>query len=820
MSARSAYSRKVNAKKHSRPAIPPATPTVPAPPVPALSRPESHDNFDVNYHPEGSGAQPLHGRPRSISHASGSSHDTPRSAIEKSLLRQAMDENSEKVRNKISITFTGKPEMGSNIYKEQQLYAQQEATTGPPSHRDQACSPYAASSRSSGTQPSRTFMPRSNTSGLSSDSNSKSNEPTEKNGFRIKKFLGNAKKTQPWMKLKHDPELWDDMGDTLIYYSSEVSQSKALPEPSFRLSSAALEESSESQFFMGMLRESHISELCGGDRPPSPNDSPHNPVASNQFSESQQGPCQDGQESVEQNRSPRSFTRMRHNEQSRSEPTPPVSSDNSQERRSGAPVHHELFFPISSNGSSQTILREHLSVRNVFALVLSKSLVGLDLCQTLSDLLARFNQYMPDRDNKRAIIEYIFDQGLQDVRNDPESASGLLAWSELEGIQWLVGWREGFIHSVGMYDDVRKLPTFSNLNPMTRHLLEQKSAEMLLRNEIAERVLAEFDFREMWPMSSANPPMAKVSFIRFQQSLREFYKDLYPQRANGRPWLDREVARRLQEDFAILYDFIVDHGVIWDKKDDDRRNADHDEQKVDDSRQWKRNAYEYRMIKKGDPHFTADQPNLPIVDMFISFDLKHAGAHIPHPFPLLPDPSKPITPPKKSKFGFTKPSKNTQYSGIVARQTECAYARATNVYALGSISKENALIQFFKDHEYEDKISEVDPHDARLGRWILLYGILQVLSHISGDTPGLLHTSGVKYFLNPNTNNCPPWEQNPKLQIHSFDQEHSHCWLAAKCWESERSTQLSNRRKYLEIKIQDYENGLRTRSYSNSQPPL
>ncbi|KAI9713727.1 MAG: hypothetical protein M1812_006565 [Candelaria pacifica] len=837
MSARSAYSRKVNAKKHNAPILP--APRVPAPPPAVVSRHESHDNFDVNHPPERSGTQSSYSRPQSISQAS--SHDVPRTAPTRSNWRQAYEEQSEKVRNTCALKLTGKPEKGNIYYREQQV-AQQETfpsppslrapslreqafssppslrgqAGSPPSLRGQAGSPYAASSRSSGTQPPRTRMPRSNTSGLSS----KSLDPMDGSGFEVKKFLGHAKQTQPWMKLRHDPELWDDTTDTVVYFGA-ATETTPLPEPSFRLSSTNLAESSESNFFLNMLREGHIYESFDQDMPPSPTSSPDDPAASNYLPESQQS-HPERQESVEQIRSPRSVDRTRNYEHGRGEPTPPLSSDNSRERKPGMPIRHELYFPISavSVGSKEDILREHLSIRNVFAVIHNKSLVGLNLFQALCDLLDRMNQYMPGNDNKAAIIEYIYDQGLEDVRNDPESAISLLAWSELKDVEWMEGWREGFVHAVGMYNEVKELSLYPSVSVLSRHLIQQKANEIYLRTKEAEKVLRDFDLKEIWPMSSANPPVAKQSFLRFQASLQQLYQETYihwpPKTASGETWLNREITQRLQEDFAILYDFVVDRSIIWEKKDENRRQGD-DYEGTNGAKQLKHNAYEYKMVKKNDPHFTADLPTLPIVDMLIKFDLKHAGAHIPHPFPLTPDSTKPVTPPKKSFFG-SRSSKNTIDPVTVARRTELAYSTATNVHALSSISQDNALIKHFMVVEYGDKIGEVDPYDARLGRWILLYGILQILSHISGDTPGIMHNRGVKYYLNPNLHSCPPWEKDSERGMQSFNQELSHCWLASKKWEAEKATLISTRRKHHEIKIADYEYGIRSRSQSTVHP--
>ncbi len=602
----------------------------------------------------------------------------------------------------------------------------------------------------------------------------------------------------------------------MVYYGTN-SQHAPLPEASFRLPSQTLTKSCGSQFFVDMLHLGHPQQ--SQELPPSPTSSPENVITPNYLSESRQSTYPERRDFAEETRSPRSSTRAPFNEHARG-PTPP--SDDNQERDSRVKPRNELFFPIPTTDSHEVILRNHLSIRNVFALIFKASLVGLDFYQALCDLLDRMNQYFPDQDNKQEIIEYLYKQGLEDVRNDPESAMGLMAWSEQSDVQWTDGFREGFVHCVGMYHEVKQLPNFNNVRFLTQQSLQQKSNELYLRIKEAENMLADFDFSEMWPMSSANPPMARVSFVRFQVSLKQLYENIYfqwPPKTYGETWLNRELTQRLQHDFGLLYDYIVDHAVVWEKKNARRYSEDDElESEAEDMTPWKNNAYEFKMAKRGSLTFTADIPNLPIVDMLIKFDFKHACAHIPHPFPLTPESSKPITPPRKGFF--SKSHKTAMDPVTVARQTELAYSRATNVQALGHSKHENALIKHFINLEYGDKIGEVDPYDARLGRWILLYGILQVLSQICSDTPGIRHKKGVSYFLNPPMRGLPSWEKDPdNNDIESSSQENTHCWRAAKRWEEERQEQMSSMRRHHEITIPGYDNGMGARNYSSSHLP-
>lgn len=55
------------------------------------------------------------------------------------------------------------------------------------------------------------------------------------------------------------------------------------------------------------------------------------------------------------------------------------------------------------------------------------------------------------------------------------------------------------------------------------------------------------------------------------------------------------------------------------------------------------------------------------------------------------------------------------------------------------------------------RLDGVNTHDARMGRWLIIYCMLQMLSRLAVDIQGLWYTSGVPYFLNCDVAGCPPW---------------------------------------------------------------
>jgi hypothetical protein len=51
----------------------------------------------------------------------------------------------------------------------------------------------------------------------------------------------------------------------------------------------------------------------------------------------------------------------------------------------------------------------------------------------------------------------------------------------------------------------------------------------------------------------------------------------------------------------------------------------------------------------------------------------------------------------------------------------------------------------------------MDTHEGRLGRWIIIYCTMQLLSKVTVDIRGLRYTSGVEYSLDADLDGTPPW---------------------------------------------------------------
>ncbi|KAK8075594.1 hypothetical protein PG997_010257 [Apiospora hydei] len=444
------------------------------------------------------------------------------------------------------------------------------------------------------------------------------------------------------------------------------------------------------------------------------------------------------------------------------QPTPPMSEDATLADADGQ-ISYEMYFPTPPNMNRLDVHRHAITTRNVFALLYHASLVGLSLHQALSDLHDRLDTYMPpEADNVGTILNYISARGIDDARNDPETAVSLLAWSEKPEVRWEEGWREAFLHSAGMYSRLEGCVDFKYITPITRALLERACLECQLRVQAAEERLCDFGYGDTWPSSGPiTTGPARAAADRLQQFIKDHYIGLYgcwPPPSSGATtsdgeemWLTRNVAQTLQRDFGALYDYLVNRDIIWD------------ESETRSSRKW------MMVSESGNRAFDPDTYDLPLTDMLIEWDNRLRFPHIPHPYPLVPESISPTAQSGsanswKSKKSDKDKDKNNNRGGgderILERRVQLAYTEATNIYILGSDLVPSLLVDAFVRFEKGDQVGVVDPSLARRGRWVLIYAILQTLASVSVDAPNVRYRDDVAYHLSPRLKGTktPPWK--------------------------------------------------------------
>jgi hypothetical protein len=435
-------------------------------------------------------------------------------------------------------------------------------------------------------------------------------------------------------------------------------------------------------------------------------------------------------------------------------------------------------------------------------------IIGNDFYEMLSDLQNVMDTYYELNEpserwhSAQVLVQFITQMQLDDVRGNLSHALGLLAWSEQTNVMWDAGYLEGFVHCVGMMtQQTLKMREYRNLSQVSRHKLQNANNAMQLRLIEAEERLSRFDFPEMWYIDGvAGGHPTQKSFEAFRDFLYGFYEAEYgswPPRNEDHQghWLGRNLMTRLQADFGAIYQYWVDRDIVWDANEERH------------TRKW-----EMVPTKLRAGGFQADSPGLPVTDMLMGFDSSQKYDHIPHPYPLLPhsrSPSSKVPSNRKSLFGkFKSKEKESKVPDVKSQyQMALAFNQASNINRLGTTfegkfrlrtpqyvnviltkTTDNKILDELGVYEKSFQIPGVTPSEARLGRWILLYGILQVLSTVSVDTAGLKYKDKIKYFISPSLEGCPPWRslEAAPLMIDAC-QQRSYCWQAPQSWGEGRS---------------------------------
>ncbi len=438
-------------------------------------------------------------------------------------------------------------------------------------------------------------------------------------------------------------------------------------------------------------------------------------------------------------------------------------------------ISHKIYLgPPTGVSDKIEVLRHHITTRNFFAFLQRKCLVGFTFYQALVDLHQRLEEYLPPGTDCTAAMRcYLVELGLVNVSNEPRAAAGLLAWSE--DIRWNEGWREAFVHGVGMYEQLNQLQETADVSLPTKAHLDRKYLELQVRIQEVQDCLGKWHFDELHHALEDEPPSVKQASERFRKFLKQHYQKEYehwPVKKGVEVknlWLDRSIILRLQEDFEALYEFLVDRTVTW--------NEEKDEMSCESD---KRNAKNSILKSNSQCWVDADDDRMLCICRNIDCRL-NAADNIPYPYPILPSSVPPPADGGKKKGLFSKEKNKDR---IRESRLAHAYNASTNADRLDREYAFNALVKAFITFEKSDQLDVVDPREARRERWTTIYCVLSTLANISVDVPNLSFKTNVGYFLNTRLNDLPPWCPDEYMFLEA-SREQSHCYTCPHRWKDD-----------------------------------
>jgi len=421
------------------------------------------------------------------------------------------------------------------------------------------------------------------------------------------------------------------------------------------------------------------------------------------------------------------------------------------------PDEYGLYIAAPTRLNPVDAFRFHLTTRNLFACMLGKPIVGMQLNQALMDLLERMNELNPSvNDNLSVVLTYMDHVGYLDLRDCPDHALAALIFAERFELERL--WIDAFVHCAGMNDrliesaefEVRRLkhlhgsPTNrqQNVSYATKALITRTRLDMEIRLEHAGRSMSNF----------------------LEDDFLTIYHDL-----------KNDVRVHLDRFRSFLHSYYVGKYGYWPPGQDGSRNAAYSKSTFRSMYFEFRNLYEY-LLDPESSVATEDQESedvgVSVLKNITAFDRRHGYVPLPQPLPLLP---QSVTYPDREQsatsLNFLKlraslrcrKSKTERRLGVM---TALSGATNTNDVTIIRCPLVQEYIRF-EDASAWERTEKISAADGRKVRWILIYAILQVLVSVNQAPKEVRDTDGVSYPLCVKMPSSFPWETLGKFQPRS-----------------------------------------------------
>lgn len=427
-------------------------------------------------------------------------------------------------------------------------------------------------------------------------------------------------------------------------------------------------------------------------------------------------------------------------------------------------LHLYLPIPLNSDVSSpdSRISPEDTETlilfRNLFAFLLGQSLIATPRSPTLfsifmdvASLLSRFEFSNFDGTNfgetaTSSFSNYCDELQLDDVRKSREKTIEAIVLGER--LRFFPLYLEGFVHGVGKLDELKQLrsPKFSLISPVTQKRMERGFIDLDTRLRVLHSKLNEFDFPSVFSgvansTTSAESKIVrfklwKAAFMEFRRFTVHYYRQKYgswPPKARSKKnqfeesGLNRQVLKDLYDDFANLYDMLVDRTALTTRTVD---MAALETVESEDTQEVMIRALR-QVLSEYDRATPPVQPPIP-------FDVPQ--------FPSLDSLQLKAVDPKKEAKRRAKKLKDSDINAVL----------------MGSYTRESmrptpfieAFMQFERRCAHGKNVEDLI--DLRCGQWIFLYCVIQALPLLVVDVQDVKYTDGVEYLLCIAPRGVPP----------------------------------------------------------------
>lgn len=580
--------------------------------------------------------------------------------------------------------------------------------------------------------------------------------------------------------------MWEPNGDTLVYLAPKGATNTKFTAPSFRISSSPLLFSALGQYIED-LQFSGSQQARPGD-----NDLflevPTGPLVPSITLD--QNPARPGSASISEPASDADLS------------DGPGARDQSVQQREideDESLAYKLYYPAlelnpkaaaptkgkkhkrSSSSASDDSLQHLVDARNLFAFLNYTFLVSTLQRETSFQIMEKIYKQLQgptspqlhpedhspmDVNVSRRIttaeghfLYFVDELKIDDIRNDDDAIVDALIMGERWKCQRL--YREGFVHACGRWEDIKDHPGCAYVSQVTKSRLDRASIDLhQIRLQNVTTRLTNFDFPSVWVGDGRYPEFKpwKAGFDAMRKFTLSYYKNVYgswPPKAGkyGKGGgftetggLNRMVLKRLYDDFCAVYDLLVDRE--WIHGDRIRFEANYSSEGEEGVEQRSKEQHSRTTMRKIMSDF--DQSYVP-VQPGIPFD----QPRLPYIPPTPPSTADGL---KKKKKKSSKPrSQKKLKSDELAAVLKSSY----NGDALNPQYPNQFVTAYEKlEHDFGSGRNLDDIIEARRGRWVFIYCVLQSLPMTTVDAVGCQYSDGVEYFLCENVKGSLPWERS------------------------------------------------------------
>ncbi|KAK4890022.1 hypothetical protein LTR27_011241 [Elasticomyces elasticus] len=379
----------------------------------------------------------------------------------------------------------------------------------------------------------------------------------------------------------------------------------------------------------------------------------------------------------------------------------------------------ELYIPAPADAKREQAYTYHLTTRNFFAYATKKPVVGEKLGSALADLLERMREWQPKTAALANFMSYCEEQGYLNMAGNADYALACLALAEDARLKDL--WVESFVHCVGMFEKLHVSPEFEGLSNTTRALITRATLEMDLHIARVTRAVGSFLEEELGPENLGLTKPARDHLDQFRSFLHKYYVTklgYFPPSEEG-PW-NKRLWTKMYHAFQTLYEYLVDNDSSIDRLND-------------------------RGVTGG----------ICVVQNVQAFDERHGYTPLPHPLPLLPaDPGKRrATDAQKGLRSFML----GRGDSLAAQQMTSRQALTNAANRAVQEATPSDLVEEYQRFERQKLEEKLTVAEARKVRWLLIYGVLQMLISITRAPKEVRDTEAPTYPLCVLTLGGPSW---------------------------------------------------------------